>query len=60
METYNRSTQYWLWYIMTKGALEVKTPIEDWTQVEFNHMQLNDKVKYVLTYALSKVGIKDL
>jgi len=45
---------------MTKGALEVKTPIEDWTQVEFNHMQLNDKVKYVLTYALSKVGIKDL
>jgi len=60
MKTYVKSTQYELWYIITKEDIEIKLPREDWTEFECNQSQLNDKANYTLLYDLLQIKYKEI
>ena len=55
IEMYIKSTQYRLWKIITDGDLPIIKPKAEWGNKEFAIIELNNKARYAITCALSKI-----
>nr|KYP55069.1 hypothetical protein KK1_001274 [Cajanus cajan] len=60
MKMFIKSTEYHFWKIITEGDVVVSKVESEYTQEDYNILQLNTKARCILTFSLSRTKYKKI